>query len=117
MTMEAFGAEIGVHRDTLLKWTAAQPDFAEAKKLGECHREKYLLEMGYALVTGAYEKGKAAAWIFMVKNMMGWRDKKDVNVGGQPDGVPVVTMTRDERLAEIKRLQALRVQARAEADE
>lgn len=51
----------------------------------------------------------AAAWIFLTKNMLGWRDVRDVNVGGQ-DGNPVKVRetTREERLERIKKLAAMR---------
>lgn len=40
---------------------------------------------GEPLMIREYESATAgqAAWIFMCKNMLGWRDKRDVNVGGQ----------------------------------
>ncbi len=67
---------------------------------------QYLMSRVYAPATG-----NAPVWIFMMKNMHGWRDKRDVNHGGQ-EGNPVehrhVEMTREQRAAEIKRLAALR---------
>lgn len=48
-------------------------------------------DKGNVLMDKEYEPvtGSAATLIFMLKNMHGWRDKKDVNVGGQADAPPV----------------------------
>lgn len=53
----------------------------------------------------------AAALIFLMKNLLGYRDKRDVNVGGQADNPLTTThveVTREQRIAEIKRLASLR---------
>lgn len=68
---------------------------------------------GEVLIRREYERAHTnpTAWIFLCKNMLGWRDRRDVNHGGQPDGVPVQVedprqkpLTREERRAEIARL-------------
>jgi hypothetical protein len=52
----------------------------------------------------------ATAYIFLVKNVLGWRDKRDINHGGQTDNPVRVAAeaTPAERLIEIKRLAARR---------
>jgi hypothetical protein len=46
---------------------------------------------GNLLMEREYEptQGSPATLIFMLKNMHGWRDKKDVNIAGQTDAPPV----------------------------
>lgn len=59
-------------------------------------------EDGNMLMKREYEQttGSPATLIFMLKNMHGWRDKKDVNVGGQEGAPPVRLslsgMTKDQ---------------------
>lgn len=53
----------------------------------------------------------AAAWIFLCKNLLGYRDKRDINLGGQidnPVNIARKEQTREEKLAELARLAAAR---------
>ncbi len=57
----------------------------------------------------AATQGNAAAWIFLTKNMLGWRDKRDVAFEGVPGGSPiqvrnVTEMTDAELDQELKAL-------------
>lgn len=52
-------------------------------------------------------QGNAAAWIFLTKNLIGWRDKRDIAFEGVPGGQPiqiqsVESMTDEELKAELK---------------
>ncbi len=137
LTVDSFAAVIGVHRDSVYTWTKEYPEFAAAKVRGEGKREAFLIQMGQSLALGsltyvkaeepvlhdgkpvydrhgnmvakrtyAQTKGSAAAWIFMCKNMLGWTDCHQLQVATQP---PEPEMTREERLAEIDRLQRIRL--------
>lgn len=46
---------------------------------------------GNVMMKRTYESaaGSPAALIFALKNMHGWRDKKDINIGGQEEAPPV----------------------------
>lgn len=66
---------------------------------------------GKVLMTRTYTEAKpnAAAFIFLTKNLLGWTDRRDLNVAGQPGGAPIkIEMTREQRLAEIERLRKSR---------
>lgn len=74
-------------------------------------------EQGQPVLERHYASSRcnASAWIFLCKNMLGWRDRSDISVGGQPGGHPIEVARfddaeRTERLAELQRLQAARLQ-------
>lgn len=78
-SFESFGAEIGVHRDTLYEWVVKHAAFSDAKKLGTLHSMKHWEHEG---MRGMW-KGKAfnaAVWIFNMRNRFGWTDKVEADV-------------------------------------
>jgi hypothetical protein len=78
-TATAFAGHIGVNFDTICEWTKQHPEFSEARKQGQAACEKYLITMGKGLMTGRI-KGNPTPWIFMMKNICGWRDKQDLTI-------------------------------------
>lgn len=50
--------------------------------------------------------GSPAAWIFLTKNLLGWRDKKDIQHSGK-DGGPIsfANLSDDDLRKELERLQ------------
>lgn len=75
-TLAGFACMIGVHRETLLNWSAAHPEFFDAYKMAKEHQERILVENG---LMGRYEKTFA---IFTAKNVIGWRDKQEIEHSG-----------------------------------
>ncbi len=83
-TKEAFACKIGVHRDTLHEWANAKyengelkhPEFTDAYKRAEMYQNKILLQNG---LKGGYQANFA---IFTAKNVLGWRDKVDLEHAG-----------------------------------
>jgi DNA-binding XRE family transcriptional regulator len=82
-TKAGFACEIGVDRDTLNEWSNAtledgetkkHPEFSVAYKQAELFQERILIQNA---LTGRYN---AAFSIFTAKNVIGWRDKHDVNL-------------------------------------
>ncbi len=86
-TKEAFACKIGVHRDTLKEWakvtnedgTLKYPDFSAAYKRAEMYQNKILIQNG---LKGGYQANFA---IFTAKNVLGWRDKMDMEHSGSKD--------------------------------
>lgn len=74
-----------IGRELQKQWRKKHAEFSDATKDGEIMGEKSLLELGYGLAMGAYPKGNGAVWIFMMKNMVGWRDKQDIDIGTKKD--------------------------------
>ena len=75
-TATAFAGHIGVHRDTLNEWSRVHPAFSDAQKRGKAVCEKFLIDLGLSLINGD-SKGSPAPWVFMMKNICGWQDKKE----------------------------------------
>lgn len=75
-TKVGFACLIGVHRDTINEWTHKYPKFSDAIKKAEAHQEHILVTNG---LRGHYAQPFA---IFTAKNILGWRDKKDVDFKG-----------------------------------
>lgn len=72
-SFESFGADIGVHKETLYEWCKVHKQFSEARKAGRGVLLKGMENVGKGLFTGKI-KGNVAAWIFYMKNTTGWRD-------------------------------------------
>lgn len=72
-SFESFGADIGVHRDTLYEWCKKHKDFSDARKRGRTVLLKGMENIGKGLFTGKI-KGNVVAWLFYMKNTTPWRD-------------------------------------------
>lgn len=88
LSFETFGVTIGVHPDTVDAWAELEvvdvdgtkverpkhPEFRRAKNEGRKAALKYWESLGVDLITGKI-KGKAAVWIFVMKNRFKWTDR------------------------------------------
>jgi hypothetical protein len=52
MTLKGFAAELGCHERTLRKWAKDHPEFSEAKEIGRCAMEAYLIRLGKRIASG-----------------------------------------------------------------
>lgn len=73
--MEAFGATIGVHRETVFEWRKKHPEFSEACKKGRSLSLEHWRKVGYEAMMGENPKFNVVIWIFFMKNIHGWKDK------------------------------------------
>lgn len=81
-TLAGFACHIGVHRDTLHEWTKVYPEFSDAVKRAKAHQERILVANGLCgLYSGPFG-------IFTAKNVLGWRDKTELEHTG-PEGGPL----------------------------
>lgn len=78
-TLANFACQIGVHRDTLNEWGRVHPEFSDAVKMAKAHQERILVSNG---LCGLYE---GPFGIFTAKNILGWRDKSEIELGSDPD--------------------------------
>ena len=111
---EIFAATVGVCDDTLRHWEQAHPEFLAAKKRGRALQAIWWHKLGRAASAGKIEGFNATAFVWCTKNMLGWRDKHDVDIGGKADSPPIqISTTSDAQNlteAELKELlkQALK---------
>ncbi len=68
-TLAGYAARVGVRRETLWGWARQHEDFDEAVGICKAIQEHLLLHMG---LLRAYPP---ALTIFMLKNLLGWKDK------------------------------------------
>ena len=81
-TLAGFACHIGVHRDTLHEWAnktdeegeLVHPEFSDAYKRAKDYQEHILITNG---LKGGYQSNFA---IFTAKNVLGWRDKSDLDI-------------------------------------
>lgn len=78
-TFSGFARKIGVDQDTLHEWKKKYPEFSEAFKEAKQLQEQYLLDVGMAGVTSA------SFVIFTMKNVLGWRDEKDLKLKAEKE--------------------------------
>lgn len=72
---EAFAGYIGVCKQTLYTWEKEHPEFLDAKKIARAKCQMAMENLGLNLIKGTFGKGASTgAWVFMMKNMTGWRD-------------------------------------------
>lgn len=91
-----FAVSIGTHRGTLNDWCNTYPEFADAYKRAKEYQEQFLSTNGNkGLINPAFS-------IFTAKNVLNWRDKKEIEVGEKP----LEKLTDEQLEAEIqKRLE------------
>lgn len=75
-TLAKFAANINVDRDTIHQWTKDHPEFSDAYKKAKVLQEHHLVTCGLnSLYNGPFA-------IFAAKNIIGWRDKQDIEHTG-----------------------------------
>lgn len=91
-TFAGFCSKIGIHRETLLNWTEVHEKFFDAYKKCKDLQEQWLAVNGNAgLINPAFA-------IFTAKNILNWRDKKEIEVSGSVKDLSDEEL--DKRLAE-----------------
>lgn len=105
----SFASLVGVDETTIYEWIDRHADFSQSIKIGEAHLRLWFENLFKRMASGqlvrvkkevlgkdgkpkireyAATKGDATAAIFMSKNMIDWRDKKDIQLTGK-DGGPI----------------------------
>lgn len=87
LSFDAFGAKVNASRETLYTWTEKHPEFLDTKKRGESIARGMYEKIGTGLALGQVS-GNVTAWIFIMKNRFGWRDRQEIEHVGK-DGGPI----------------------------
>lgn len=86
-------AEFDISKECMAEWARVHKDFSEALKRAEAHREDWWTKFGMQLASGS-RRGNPTTYIWMSKNIVGWKDKvevtdySDTEVVFGIDGVP-----------------------------
>lgn len=95
-TLAGFAIKLGICRDTLLEWSKEYPEFSGAYKRAKDFQENFLAVNGNkGLIHPAFA-------IFTAKNVLNWRDKKDVEHSGFI--AEITDEELDRKIAEKKKL-------------
>lgn len=79
-SLAAVCSKLGIARSTLYEWRDNNPAFRAAISRGLERCQEKWEEVGFAGITGAYEKFNAAPWIFTMKNRFREDYKEDKEV-------------------------------------
>jgi len=79
LSFDSFGGVVCASRETLYNWTEKYPEFFDTKKQYEPMSWLFWEKMGRSGAAGKIPNFNAAAWIFNMKNRMGWRDKHEIS--------------------------------------
>ena len=82
---EAFAGEVDVCPDTIYEWCKVHPEFSEAKKLGRSKGLKTFIDQGKKGAYGKIKGFNATPWIFMMKNIYGWKDRLEISEDEEVD--------------------------------
>ena len=77
-SFQSFAGIAEVGRTTLYDWLSRYEEFKTAKDIGKARSEAHWMNIGKDICLGNI-KGSASAWIFMMKNLHGWKDRTDSN--------------------------------------
>jgi hypothetical protein len=78
-SITGFAGKIGVSKDTIYEWIKVHPEFSDSIKKGRAKTVKFLEQVGTLGMMGKIPNFNAAAWIFTMKNKLGWADKLTVD--------------------------------------
>lgn len=76
-SLTAFAASIGHHRDSVYEWTKVHPEFSDALKKGRAASEAWWESIGIEGTLGQIKNFNPTAFVWMTKNMFGWKDKTE----------------------------------------
>lgn len=85
-TLAGFAVKIGVHRDTINQWSKDYKEFSDAiKRAKECQEN--------ILVTNGLQNLYAQPFAIMAsKNILNWRDKKDITTDEEKINTGVIVL-------------------------
>lgn len=83
LSYESFAGEVGVCDDTLREWEKKHLEFSVSKKTGRIKQRAFYEKLGIKAAMGLISGFNSTAYIWLTKNMLGWRDKSDIEVHGK----------------------------------
>ena len=104
LSFRTFGVVIGADEDTMNGWCKTIEKFSVAKKLGRKAQELFFEKTGRAAMLGKIPNFNATAYIWLSKNMLGWRDKIDIDSTHTENiNITSINMTNEELLAHVQK--------------
>lgn len=78
MYIEQLATHLGIHDDTIRDWESQHPEFSDAVKRIRLACKSRISSLLDAHAYGGIEKGNGSVAIFIAKNVLGWRDRSEV---------------------------------------
>lgn len=78
MYIEQLATHLGIHDDTIRDWESQHPEFSDAVKKIRLACKARISALLDAHAYGGIEKGNGSVAIFIAKNVLGWRDRSEV---------------------------------------
>jgi hypothetical protein len=78
MFIEQLARHLGVRKQTIHNWKRDYPEFLDAVEEVKEACESRLADLLIDHATGNIEKGNGSVAIFIAKNVLGWRDRQEV---------------------------------------
>lgn len=78
MYIEELANYLGIEGNTLRAWEAEHPEFLRAVKKVRESCQRRIAKLLDAHAYGGIEKGNGSVAIFIAKNVLGWRDRSEV---------------------------------------
>lgn len=85
-THRAFCAELSITEDTFYRWLNKHAHFSEAHKKGKNKQHHWWEQLGRAAAAGKIENANTGIFVWMSKNVLGYRDKHEITGA---DGGPI----------------------------
>lgn len=76
-------AKLDISHQTFQAWRS-HIEFKEAIDIGKAKSEEFYIKMGQDMAQGKIKGGSATAWIFLCKNLIGWKDSTEEKQDAQP---------------------------------
>ena len=95
-SLAGFAVSIGVHRETLLEWSKLYPDFSDAYRMAKSFQENWMS------VNGPKDLVNSQFTIFLAKNVLDWRDKKEVEHSGEQTVINLDKTDVQDRINQLK---------------
>jgi hypothetical protein len=76
--IEQLAAHLGIHDETLREWESIHPEFSAAVKKVRQSCKRRIAALLDAHAYGSIEKGNGSVAIFIAKNVLGWRDRQEI---------------------------------------
>ena len=78
MYIEQLATHLGIHDDTIRDWESQHPEFSDAVKRIRLACKSRISQLLDAHAYGGIEQGNGSVAIFIAKNVLGWRDRSEV---------------------------------------
>lgn len=83
-SLTAYAGHTGISRETFYQWAKEKPEFSDAIRKGRQACQQFYENFGIAAASGKIKGFNATAYVWLTKNIIGWKDKiEHVNISDE----------------------------------